>query len=808
MAGVSLVAIIVALVGCGDTPATDAGSNDASTTDDAFTRDGGADDGGHAEVDAGEGDHDGGTEDDAATEGDASADAATPGIEATWGRRACSVTIRYSPRSSGSTVQLAGDFTGWGDAPIAMPDDDGDGEHSVTVGPERGIEPGTTHPYRIIVDREYLLDPLASRRKYDGACINSAFLAPDCTGGPELVATDSLTTTFESATRTGHARVHVAVHTATDRAAPREVRFLLDGTPVTATLDVATGTYAVDVAGVAEGRHVLAARATDVRGRDAAPLDMPFWIEETAFDWRDATMYMTVVDRFANGQTSSDAPIGSPVERPADFHGGDLVGLARVIESGYFENLGVNAIWISPTNQQVVGHFPGRDDGRRYAGYHGYWPTRGQTVEPRFGGNEGLSELVDTAHAHGIRVLLDLINNQVHEQHEQYIAHPEWFRTGCVCGIDSGCGWSERPLDCLFAPYLPDINWRVPEAEAHFLGDAMHWIEEYGVDGFRIDAVKHVETNSIYDLRAAVAERYETAGYRHYFVGETAVGQWDSVDYGCGERFTDGYAWLDAYTGERALDGQFDFPTHHRLGGLVDGTMGYDAVQSVIDDATARLSPEGLHVRFLGTHDSGRIASRAAMDPATGCTWPGGGSCSSMPGVATDPAVYARLRRAFAVLYTLPGIPFLYYGDELAMPGGNDPDNRRDMVFDGPLASLAMSGSSLRTEQTDLRTFVAALGRARQASVAWRRGRRVPLLVSADLYVVAWVGDRPGEVAIMIANRGGDVTNRGIDGLNATQLEGIATLSRAAGLGAVRRTGTSTRIFIDMPAGETGVFLP
>ncbi|MDQ3036086.1 MAG: alpha-amylase family glycosyl hydrolase [Myxococcota bacterium] len=735
-------------------------------------------------------------------------DGGPPPVTARWGRRSCSATVRFAARPGASVVQMAGDFTGWGDAPLAMTDPDDDGVFEIRLGPETGLVPGTLHAYRVIVDGEYLLDPTAAHRKYDGDCINSGLLAPACDAGPEIVP-GRLMTAHDASTGRGSASVRLAILTALDGAAPSSVRFELDGALLDArmaVLDEDAGAYDVALAGLEEGRHLLSVRATDDRGREAAPIDLPFWIEARAFDWRDATMYMIVVDRFANGDRASDAPVGAPVEYPADFHGGDLQGITEVMRSGYFEQMGANVLWLSPINDQAEGHFEGRDDAHRYAGYHGYWPERGRAVEPRFGGDAALHALIDEAHSRGIRVLLDLINNQVHEQHEYFTANPEWFRTGCVCGIDAGCGWSERPLDCLFAPYLPDINWRVPAAEAQFTDDALYWIEEFGIDGFRIDAVKHVETNSIVNLRAATARRFEQGGYRHYFVGETAVTEGDAVDYGCGERFGNGYEWLDGYVGERALDGQFDFPSHHRMGGLIDGTMGFDAVESVVRDAQTRLRPEGLHVRFLGTHDSSRIASRAAMDGRAGCRWLEGG-CASLPDASSDPAVYARLRRALAVLYTMPGIPFLYYGDELAMPGGGDPDNRRDMIWEGALAGVSMSSEMPSAEQRALRDFVAAVGRARAESVAIRRGRRVALIAESNLYVVAWIGERSGELALMIANRGGAISGRGIDGLTAGQLEGIASFERAAGLGGALVRGTGSRLTLDLPAGEAAIFI-
>ena len=723
---------------------------------------------------------------------------------AAWRMRSCDLTVRHAPRVGVTRVRLAGEHTSWEAMPIDLRDDDGDGTYEVTLSPGPRLTPGQLYAYKLILgESEWILDPNGPHRKYVGSCLNSAFLMPACDAGPEIVAA-ALTTSFDG-TR-GSATTRITISTAQDGAGPETLSMSLDGAPLPAgalTLDASAGAFDVALADLGLGRHVLSVRVTDSMGRHAEPVDLPFWIEREPWQWRDALMYMIVVDRFANGETANDAP--ENVEYPADWHGGDLQGALQAMRDGYFDRLGVNAIWLSPINQQATGVFSGRDDGHQYAGYHGYWPSRAREVEPRFGGNAALRAFVGEAHARGIRVLLDLINNQIHQQHEYFAAHSSWFRTGCVCGIDAGCGWSERPLDCLFASYLPDIDWRVPEAERQFIDDAVSWIADYGLDGFRIDAVKHVETNSITNLRAALHRRFEQGGERLYLVGETAVGQWDSADYGCGEVYPDGYAWIDAYVGERALDGQFDFPTHHRLkDGLVQGTASFRDVEAAVRDLETRYRSEGLHVRFLGTHDSDRMASRAAFDPAQGCRWQGGGSCVSLPSVPTDPQVYMRLRRAFTVLYTLPGIPFLYYGDELAMAGGNDPDNRRDMIWTGALAPLAMGGTSLTPQQDELRMHLEDLGQARAGSLALRRGRRVPLVVEDDLYVYAYAHDDPGELAIVVANRGSDVTGRAID-LTAGMLGAVTRFERAAGAGDLGLSGT--RASLTIPAGEPAIFL-
>jgi glycosidase len=761
--------LVCSFIGCASSPPVEDGGRDSSITDPDASGD--ASVGLDAEI-----------PDDAGTTG-------------SWPTRSCDLTIRHAPPSSATRVRIAGEFTGWADAPLDMRDDDGDGTFEITFSPNARLAPGELYAYKLIVGDTWILDPNATHREYADACLNSAFLMPACTSGPEIRA-------GELTVNGGSANVRIEILTAEDGAVPTDITLALVGDPI----DVPTitdGAFDVELTGLTNGRHELSVRATDASDRDALPVDLAFWVEETPFEWRDAVMYMVVVDRFANGDRSTDRPEDG-VDYPANFHGGDLDGLREVIDSGYFDELGVNVLWLSPINEQAIGAFEGRDDGHAYAGYHGYWPRRARDVEPRFGGNDALREVVDAAHARGIRVLLDLINNQIHEQHEYFSAHRDWFRTGCVCGIDAGCGWSERPLDCLFASYLPDINWRVPGAEAQFIADAVYWVDEYDVDGFRIDAVKHVETNSIANLRAALHQRFEQGGERLFLVGETAVGESDSVNYGCDEIYSSGYAWIDAYVGEQALDGQFDFPTHHRLqDGLVTDRMSFSDVEATVQAFETRYRPEGLHVRFLGTHDSNRMASRAAFDPSQGCRWADGG-CSALPAQSTDPAVFDRLRRAFTVLYTLPGIPFLYYGDEVGLPGGNDPDNRRDMPWTGDLASVANAPNTINTEQEGLRSVLEELGTARAASIALRRGRRIPLLSTADLYVYAYAHDDPHDLAVVAVNRGGDVSSLAIDGLGASSVGSTTAFDTIAGEGAITISGTRLTLSID--AGESAIF--
>jgi len=724
-------------------------------------------------------------------------------VAVSWPARSCDLTVDYAAPAGTASVALASEFNGWSDSADPMADDDGDGVFSVTLSPSDALASGHRYAYKVVVDGAWLLDSASTWRKYHGACLNSAFEMPPCDAGPELTVLAA-----EVDGSAGTASVRFTVATASDGVQPETLTVTLDGEavpPAAVTTLADPPEVRVDLADLASGKHRLALRATDASGREAEPVDLPLWVEEDDFAWRDATLYMFMVDRFAQGRADGDDPVGDPVLPPADWHGGDLWGAAAAVEDGYFDRLGVDVIWLSPVNRQVNGHFLGRDGPERYTAYHGYWPVRGREVDPRYGGDDGLHAFVEAAHAHGIRVLLDLINNQVHQQHTYFWEHPDWFRGECVCGVDPGCDWGERPLDCLFASYLPDINWRVRAAEDQFIADALFWVDAFDVDGFRIDAVKHVETNSIYNLRAKLARRFEQGDARHYLVGETAVDMSASADYGCDEVYEDGYAWVDAYVGPNALDGQFDFPSHHRMQKeLLADELPYDDLDAIVSDADARYRGDALHVSFLGTHDSARMASLAAVDPARFCTWPeAGGDCAELPGVSDDPAVYARLVRAMTLLFTLPGRPLLSYGDEVGLPGGRDPDNRRNMPWDGDLAGLALDDTPLSAAQLNLRDRVAALGVARRQSTALRRGERFVLAAEPFLYVFGYETSDPRELVVVAVNRGATVIDRALAGLSPGQLAGVTGFERLAGEGEL--TLSDGALTLSLPDGEAVV---
>ena len=722
----------------------------------------------------------------------------------TFGKRACSLTLRYT--GAGNEVKLAGEFTDW--ATAARPMTKTATGFELTLQPSTKLQGGILYGYKIIADGNWKLDPDGKYRKIIGGEMNSGLKLPECDAGPELLSEKVVVAS-------GEMKVRVTVRAASDGEPATGMTASLDRAKIPAgswKIDAAAGAVDFTLPALAKGKHVLSLTTTDGKARLAEPIDLPFWVEDEEFDYRDGLLYMFMVDRFANGDNANDKAIGGQVHYDADWHGGDLQGALKVMQSGYFEKLGVRTIWISPANAQTDKSEVG-DGNQIFSAYHGYWPVKARAIEPRFGGDAALRAFVTEAHKRGLRVLLDLINNQVHDDHEYVKSHADWFRKDCKCGDDAnGCGWSQRPFDCNFQMYLPDINWNTYGAEKQFVSDAVNWIAEYDLDGFRVDAVKHVEANSVFNMRAELARRFEQGGARVFMVGETAVGENDNGTF-FGENFASGFKWIDAYTGPTALDGQFDFPTRHNMAdGLVSGTMGLDQVEAQIQKSIASYKPGNHHVRFLNGHDNPRIASIAAQDPKLGCSWSSGCRDDALPPVSyTDAAVYTKLKRALTVLYTLPGVPYLYSGDEVAFPGGNDPDMRRNMRFEETdLAALQMTkpGSTpiaLNGQQVDLRDFARKLGAARLGSRALRRGDRFTLLGNeSDLWVYAYKAG-PKEIAIVVINRGGAVTRTIAAGALSLGSSGITGWTSATGAGSASTSGSDLALTVG--AGEAAIFL-
>ena len=488
---------------------------------------------------------------------------------------------------------------------------------------------------------------------------------------------------------------------------------------------------------------------TDATGNTnnvAAPLtcdpytcDLPTPTPPGVFDWRDAVIYFVFVDRFLDGDLTNDLPTPSGVQRPAAYQGGDWKGVTQRITEGYFTDLGVNTLWLTvPFQNADTFAGPGLYDANLYTSYHGYWPTEVGQPERGFGTLAELKALVDAAHARGIKVLFDYAMVHVHDSATVYQQHMDWFwpnsfGTGnCICG--QGCDWNAQGDRCWFASYLPHWNYTNDAARAWSVAQAVQWVKDTGVDGYRLDAIKHIDSRWMVDLRARLdAEVLATQSprQRFYMVGET-------YDF-----YNQAYlkSFIDPAT---KLDGQFDFPLRRVVAeAMLLRTTGLDGLKAFMDGNDQYYGPNAVMSTWLGNHDLPR-AIHLAEEPPVWSDQSNGGtdrSWNNPPGLPGSRKPFEKLANAYAVLLTNRGAPLVYYGDEVGLPGAGDPDNRRPMQWTGYSA-----------DQLYLRERLKTLLKIRAAHPALRRGVRVTLQVDGDFWLYRMVA--PEEELIVALNRG------------------------------------------------------
>lgn len=251
--------------------------------------------------------------------------------------------------------------------------------------------------------------------------------------------------------------------------------------------------------------------------------------EEKVFDWNNATVYFMLTDRFHNGNSDNDNNFGrgDDAKELRQFMGGDIQGITQKVKEGYFTDLGVDALWFSPVHEQIHGSV-NEGQGETYA-FHGYWIRDWTSMEPNFGTREDLAELVSVAHENNIRIMLDIIINHTGPVTEKDPVWPsDWVRTEPQCTYQD----YESTVFCTLVENLPDIRTEseedveLPEAlrdkwekegrlqqeldeldaffertgyprapKYYIIKWITDFIREFGIDGFRVDTVKHVEAD-------------------------------------------------------------------------------------------------------------------------------------------------------------------------------------------------------------------------------------------------------------------------------------------------------------------------
>ena len=398
-------------------------------------------------------------------------------------------------------------------------------------------------------------------------------------------------------------------------------------------------------------------------------------------DMHKAVMYFIMIDRFYDGNLNNNFPIKDDRILPqANNLGGDMTGVLKKLNGDYFTELGVNTLWLSPitTNPDSAYGLWNKGVTSKFSGYHGYWPIRSREIDYRLGSDKAFKNLISKAHKNDMNVLLDYVANHVHIEHPVFKEHPEWATSLYLPdGTMNTEKWDEHRLTTWFDTHLATLDLRKPEVIEPMVDTAMYWLRNYELDGFRHDATKHIDElfwrRLTERIKSEIVAKKERAIYQ---VGET---------YGSPEL-------VSSYVESGQLDAQFDFNLYDAaLDAFAKQETGFQNLERVLLESLKYHGAHHTMVNITGNQDKPRFSSLADGSVLFNEDTKLAGWTRSIE--HANDSGFIRLRAMTAFLHAIPGIPCIYYGDEIGMPGGNDPDNRRMMVFD------SLNSQQLKTKE-------------------------------------------------------------------------------------------------------------
>ncbi|ASI34720.1 MULTISPECIES: alpha-amylase family glycosyl hydrolase [unclassified Exiguobacterium] len=397
-----------------------------------------------------------------------------------------------------------------------------------------------------------------------------------------------------------------------------------------------------------------------------------------AANWEKERMYFIMIDRFENGKTSNDIDVNK--DDPKAYHGGDLAGVTKRLD--YIKDEGFTSIWLTPV-------FKNRPNG-----YHGYWTEDYYKIDPHFGTKEEFKTLVDEAHERDIKVVLDLVVNHLGPNHPLVEEKPDWFHEEQP--IMNWNNQVEVENNWLFD--LPDFNTENPEVVDYLVDVANYWVDETGIDGYRLDTVRHVPPAFWKEFIPAVKEKHPDL----FLLGEVFDGDPRKI----------------ATYSELGFDSVTNFPFYY---GIKDQFARKNGSAEELDSVYNRditFNPKAMSLAtFIDNHDLKRFITEAKI---------GGTSDEER-----------QLRLALFALYAAPGMPVVYQGTEVAMPGGEDPGNRMMMEFD---------------KNEKMQEYVKTLNQMRQDYPAFATGKQ-RLLGKTD-HMAVYARESKNQTAIYAINLG------------------------------------------------------
>lgn len=500
-------------------------------------------------------------------------------------------------------------------------------------------------------------------------------------------------------------------------------------------------------------------------------------------------IYLIMPDRFANGDPTNDEPADAPGAHdranPRAYHGGDLRGIREHLP--YLKELGVTALWLTP----ILKNGAAQD-------YHGYGAVDLYAMDAHLGKMQDYRELVAEAHKQGMKIVFDIVPNHVGPRHPWVASPPlrDWFHGTAqnhtssanalprdFYGEDGTKSVENDPFEILTDPHapprlsrnltdgwvfnvLPDLNTENPAVVQYLSQNSIWWAEASGLDCYRVDTFPYVPRKFWADWHAALHRLYPYL---------TTIGEVFHPDATVTSFFAGGQRRFDGV--DSGVSTVFDYPMYFTLRDVLLKDAPASRVAGVLRHDSLYAHSEEL-VTFFGNHDVARFAS---ADGSSG----------------------EKLKLAFGLVLTLRGIPELYYGDEIGMQGGNDPDNRRDFPGGWPGDPRNAFTTEGRTaEQQDLYTYVQSLLRLRREHPALASGKLWHLVSNESSYV--FLRENDDEKLFIAFNNASQSKEEHVE-LGDTPAAGTASLSLLFGKAAAQISKDTA--IITMPAKSISIFL-
>ena len=490
------------------------------------------------------------------------------------------------------------------------------------------------------------------------------------------------------------------------------------------------------------------------------------------FSSRDV-LYLVMPDRFADGDLTNDGPEGhstasSPeaaAQRalPRGWHGGDLQGITDHLD--YLQQLGITAVWLTPVTQNHEGD-----------SYHGYGATSLYAVDEHFGTMAAYQRLADALHARGMKLVMDIVPNHVGQLHPWAADPPDphWLHgTQAQHRVAQGdfspltnphSPWRDRRdvTEGWFADILPDLDQTNPATSQYLIENVTWWVEQAGVDGLRIDTFPYVNREFWQEMHRTLHQLYPRL---------TSVGEIFNGDATITSAFAGGVIRTGIDTG---LWTPFDFPLHFGIRNAFTGAAPMSQLAELLRADALYPRPERL-VPFLDNHDTKRFLSE-------------------------DGASVARQKLAMAFLLTMRGMPQLYSGDELAITGGEDPDNRHDFPGGFPATPSGAAQSAFdpatRTQpQREMFDWTQHLLHLRAREPALNSGEMQVIYTSPE--TIVYLRENGTRKLLVAIHRGAEDVRVRFD-IAHTDAEALGTAATIFGAGAYRVQGN--RATLELPA--------